>query len=459
VEAQPAASDQSTAEPGQVAAEPGQIPAEPGQIPAEPGGYRLGLAHGTALLLGAVLGPGVLALPHLAAAAAGPASVVAWAALVALSVPVAVTFATLGARFPDGGGVATFAARAFGPRIAAAVGWWFYAAVPVGSLAAAVIGAQYITDGLGAGTGGVPAVAGALLVVAFGVNYAGLRISGPIQLALAALLAALLVVAVLVAAPAMRSAHFTPFAPHGWLGVGAAVGVLFFAFVGWEAASHLSADFANPRRHLPLATLLTLVVVGVLYLGLAVTTIGVLGEAAGSSPVPLTLLLERGIGRAAGPFTAVAATLLTFGVINTYLAGSARLGAALARDGALPRALAKGGAPGQVPRRSLSVLAALAGVLTAVALIRGIPLDGLIRATSACLAAVTVVGLAAAIRMLPRPGWGRRSAVAATGFTAAVLVACGPYLAVPAGLGLAAIGFQRTARAVRDRASARNPAP
>jgi len=418
-----------------------------GTVAAEPAGYRLGPAHGTALLLGAVLGPGVLALPHLAAAAAGPASVVAWAALVALSVPVAATFAALGARFPDGGGVATFAARAFGRRTAAAVGWWFYAAVPVGSLAAAVIGAQYVTDGLGLGPDGLPAVTAGLLTAAFAVNYAGLRVSGPVQLALVALLSALLVVGVLVAAPAMRSAHFSPFAPHGWLGVGAAVGVLFFAFVGWEAASHLSADFADPRRQLPRATLVTLVVVGVLYLSLAVTTIGVLGDRAASSPVPLTLLLERGIGRSAGPLTAVVAVLLTFGVINTYLAGSARLGAALARDGALPRMLAKGGAPGQVPRRSLTVLAVTAGTLTVASLIWEIPLDALIRATSACLAAVIMVGLTAAMRLLPRPGWGHRSAVLATGFTAVVLAACGPYLAVPAVLGLAAVGVRRMVRA------------
>ena len=36
--------------------------------------YRLSLPHGTALLLGAVLGPGVLALPHLAAASVMPAT-------------------------------------------------------------------------------------------------------------------------------------------------------------------------------------------------------------------------------------------------------------------------------------------------------------------------------------------------------------------------------------------------
>ena len=41
-------------------------------------------------MLGGVLGPGMLVLPHLAAQAAGPASVLAWAALIVVSVPVAV---------------------------------------------------------------------------------------------------------------------------------------------------------------------------------------------------------------------------------------------------------------------------------------------------------------------------------------------------------------------------------
>lgn len=116
-------------------------------------GNRLGLSQGTALYIGAVLGPGVLALPALAAAAAGPASVLAWAALLAASVPIAVCFAALGARFPDGGGVSTFTARAFGARAAACVGWWFYAAVPVGVLAGALVGGQYVAGALGMGRG------------------------------------------------------------------------------------------------------------------------------------------------------------------------------------------------------------------------------------------------------------------------------------------------------------------
>ncbi|MET8160788.1 amino acid permease [Sphaerisporangium sp. NPDC005289] len=390
------------------------------------GGHRLGLGQGTALLVGAVLGPGVLALPRLAADAAGPASVLAWAGLLALSVPVALTFAVLGARFPGGGGVAAFAARAFGPAASVVVGWWFYFSIPVGVLAGALIGAQYVGEVLGLGSGGTPAVAVMLLTAAFAANHAGLRVSGRLQLVLTCLLALLLVVAVLVAAPHIRAAGFTPFAPHGWAGVGHAAGVLFFAFVGWEAASHLSGDFADPRRDLPRATALTLLVAGVLYLALAVTTVGVLGAGAATAAVPLAALLGHGLGPAAGPAAAAAAVLLSFGAVNTYIAGAARLGVTLAREGALPRRLAAGAAAG----RGLALPAVLTAGSVAISVAFALDLDTLMRVTSACLAAVTFAGCAAATRLLS--GRGRWTAAVATVFTVVVLLSCGAYLAVPA---------------------------
>ncbi|WP_245606441.1 amino acid permease, partial [Streptomyces himastatinicus] len=177
---------------------------------------RLGTGGGTALYAGAVLGPGVLALPALAAAAAGPASVLAWAALLVTSVPVAACFAALGARFPDGGGVATYVHRAVGPRAAAVVGWWFYGAVPVGVVAAAWIGGQYAAAAAGWSGTGTAAVAALVLAAALAANCRGLRLSSRVQLLLVGLLTALLLAAVLAAAPQVRAAHFTPFMPGGW---------------------------------------------------------------------------------------------------------------------------------------------------------------------------------------------------------------------------------------------------
>src|SRR5215468_2705684 len=64
---------------------------------APPAG-RMTAAQGAALYVGAVLGTGVIALPGLAARVAGPASLLAWVALVLLSIPLAATFGVLGSR-------------------------------------------------------------------------------------------------------------------------------------------------------------------------------------------------------------------------------------------------------------------------------------------------------------------------------------------------------------------------
>ena len=150
----------------------------------------LSVTHGVALLLGAVLGTGVLSLPGLAADVAGPASLVSWAALVVLSVPLAVTFAALGARFPDGGGVSTYARRAFGSRAATVVGWSFFFAVPVGAPPAAGFAGAYVADAVGGGRSTQLVTAGVLIVLVAAMNYRGIRVSATVQLVVAAVLAA-----------------------------------------------------------------------------------------------------------------------------------------------------------------------------------------------------------------------------------------------------------------------------
>src|SRR3954449_8698755 len=129
-------------------------------------------------------------MPALAAEVAGPASLVAWLALILLSAPLAFTFAALGARHPDSGGVSTYVRLAFGPRAAAAVGWCFYFAVPLGAPPAAAFAGGYVAEVLGGGQATVTTTAVVIIVVVVaGMNHLGLRVSGRVQLVLAAVLA------------------------------------------------------------------------------------------------------------------------------------------------------------------------------------------------------------------------------------------------------------------------------
>lgn len=367
----------------------------------------LSVSQGAALSVGAVLGTGLISLPALAADAAGPASLVAWLALIVLSAPLAWTFAALGARHPDGGGVSTYARMAFGPRVAAAVGWCFYFAVPLGAPVAVSFTGGYVSDILGGGRGTELATFVAIVGTAYAMNWFGLRVSGRVQLVLSVSLAVLLVVTVIAALPHARWANLTPFAPHGWTGIGSAAALLVWGFAGWEALSSLSGEYRNPRRDVPRATLIAVAVVGVLYLAVAGVSVLALGPDLAGSRAPLADLLAIGLGGPVRVLTAVVAVVLTLGAVNAYFAGASRLGVALAREGALPARVF-----GE-QRRSLTFIF-LAGIACAL-----LPLD-LHTATllvTGCFTLVYVIGTAAALRLLPA-GWSR--VVAGTAFTAVV---------------------------------------
>jgi amino acid efflux transporter len=397
---------------------------------AAPAG-RLTVVQGTALYVGAVLGTGVIALPALAADVAGPASLIAWVSLILLSAPLAATFAALGARYPDAGGVATYAKLAYGDRAAATVGWWFYFAVPPGGVAAALFGGAYVSSAFGGGGVTTVLTAAGLLVTVTVTNFFGVKITGRVQSALAALLVALLLTSIVASLPYARSENLQPFAPHGWLAIGPAAALLVWSFVGWEAITYLTAEFRRPDRDVPRATAAAVVLVGALYLALAVAVIAVLGAGAGSSDAPLGDLMATGLGGNARALAAGAALLLTLGAMNAYYAGAAKLGAALGRDGALPEWLARGSSAGEVPRRSLLLNVGLSCVALLATVIAGVGPKPLVLIATGSFLAVYGMGVVAAIRLLPKHSKARAAAILALGAVFLLLAVSGIYLLWP----------------------------
>ena len=411
----------------------------------------LDVPRGAALYVGALVGPGLLLVPALAAHAAGPASIAAWAALLVLSAPLAVTFAALGVRRPVAGGVSAYVEEAFGETAAAVTGAWFLAAGVFGGPAVALIGGYYVADLTGSGTAVAVAVALAIYVVVFGANAAGLRLSSGFQLFLSAVLVGVVALAVAVAVPGRAGDHWTPFAPHGWWAVGTAANILMWLFIGWEAMAQLAGEFRDPRRQLPRAMALAFAVIAVLYTSLAVATI-VTG--ADTSRVPLADLVAVGFGHAGRDATAVLAVTLTMGTMNVYTSSVAKLAAALARDGTLPAWLG-GDAHRSIPRRPLLALLALAAVFL-VALAAGVSGTGdLIRTSAACFIAVYVFSLASALRLLD--GVLRLAAFVSLLSICVVGVFSSAYLAVPAVTALLVLGVRRAG--ARRSGRRRRPSP
>lgn len=376
----------------------------------------LGRVHGVALYVGSVLGSGILLLPALVAERAGPASLLAWGLMSVAILPLALTMALLAARYPGGGGVAAFAREAFGPAAGAATGWLFLLATPIGGPLAAWIGAAYATAAFGLPPNAAVGLTAAILLVAFIANLLGFKGAGGLQVAVVGGIAAILLLALLAALPHLDPRQFTPFAPHGWIGVGQAMALTFWCFVGWEAVTHLSGGFRNPRRDLVPAVLWAAAIIGALYLGAALVTVGTGSYGPGKTEAGLVQVAQVALGPAAGWLIGIVALFCATATVNAYAGAAAHLARALAESNAAPRILARSFARRDVPIGGL--LALLAGWAVVFVLLVADPeaIHRLIALPTANYLALYLLGAAAGIRLAERR--------AERGLAAAALATC-----------------------------------
>ena len=360
----------------------------------------LSVPRASALYIGALFGPGLLLLPGLAAQQAGPASIIAWVALLGLSAIFATVFAALGKAVPGAAGAAGYAAAGLGRRAATMTRWWFLAGVIAGAPIVCLIGASYVTALTGGGPLARAAVAAGLLLAVLGLALGGVRASTMAQLLLVALLIVVVVTAVAGSASAARPANWTPFAPHGWLSVGRAAATLMLSFVGWEAVAPLTGRLRAGQLSRVIGIAFT--VTAVLYLGLAVATVSCLGRGADLT-VPLADLLQLAIGPAGRAVAAAAALVLTAGSVNAYISGASEM---LRELTAVPGHKDPNG-PGRPPRLSahalLGVIALVGLVLIGLSALRLADIIALVSVPTAMFLCVYLSCTASAVRILAGP--------------------------------------------------------
>lgn len=412
-----------------------------GAPPDSEAGASIGLGHGVALYVCAILGAGVLVLPGQAASLAGPASLLAWGFSAVMGLPLAFTFAALASRFPDAGGAATYAARAFGAPAGGVAGWWYFIAGSAGHTIVPLTAGYYVCDAAGLGQRWAPVIAAGVLAVAVIANLAGLRLSARVQMSLAIGVAGILATVIMTSVRYIRFGGFSPFAPHGVTGVGEAAVVLFFAFAGWEAIAHLSAEFRDVRRTLPRATLLTIVIVTAAYLGVA---FGVVGTGSYGSPaldrVSLGVIIGHGTGSDAVDVVAVAAVIICLGTTIAFNAAVSRLGYALARDGWAPRVLTRRNRS-DVPAASILTVAGIGAAGLAGALGFGWGTSDLVFVPSVLVLATYLIAAAAAARLFT--GRRRATAIAALVLLLVTVPFAGWHLLIPPAVALAVILIRR----------------
>ena len=399
--------------------------------------------RGAALYIGALLGPGLLLLPGLAVTVAGPASLLAWIALLVLSALFAVVFAAFGLRCPSAGGVIGYVTAGLGARAGLVAGWCFLAGVVAGAPVVCLIGASYVTELTGGGQLARAGVGALLLLVLLALAKGGLRASAAAQLLLVGLLVGVVAVAVAGTAGSVRAANWTPFAPHGWLAVAHAAAILMLSFVGWEAVAPLTTAFRDPARQLTRVIAIALAVTSALYLGLAIVTVGVLGSGA-ATIVPLAELLRRAIGPAGTSVAAVAAVVLTLGSVNAYISGGAAMAGHLTRPQRVGNdRVGSGGEAKPAPRFLAAV--AVSGLLLITLYGFGVASPAaLVAIPTTLFLAVYLGSMVSAVRFLRGPA--RWAAVPASAAVAVMLACCGWALALPALVAVAVTGWRRADR-------------
>lgn len=350
----------------------------------------------TALGIAAVIGAGIFSTIGNAASSGGPA-----VSMLFLFTAVACGFSALCyARFasviPISGSAYTYAYASFGELIAWIIGWDLIMEYAIGNIAVAISWSDYFTGFLGGfglhlpdylGIDYLTAARGyhqALAELARGIHPANLPESlqtaynawqtapviGNLRLiadipafgivvfisvlvyigiyetkvagnTMVLLKVGILLVIISVGSFFINPANWKPFAPNGLSGVLKGVSGVFFAYIGFDAISTTAEECRNPRRDLPRAILLSLLITTVLYIAISLVLTGMVHYSELAVGDPLAFAFEKlHLTRFSG-IIAFSAVIAMASVLLVFQVGQPRIWMSMSRDGLLPPAFSK----------------------------------------------------------------------------------------------------------------------
>ncbi len=288
----------------------------------------------------AVVGSGIYLFPGTLATALGPASIFAWLVTGLLCLPLALTFALLGAGEERTGGPFRYTELAFGNGAAFVVGWlaWVTSVISWAAVASAL--PSYLAPFVPAlsDRGLARVLSSAIVLLLAALNVVGVKPGARLMDTLTLLKLVPLVIFVAVGLSALDTRHFQPVAPTGLGALPAMALMTLFAFQGFEVVGVPVGEVREPRRAVPRAVLISLLFPAFLYVLVQIVFVGV---GAPRSEAPLVAAAERFLGGPGG-------ALLGFGGLVSMLgfsAGSAlctpRYLQALAEERLVPGLLAR----------------------------------------------------------------------------------------------------------------------
>src|SRR3712207_4223202 len=284
----------------------------------------------------------------LALGSAGPAFWLGFAVVLAGQVLVALVLAELASVWPLAGGLYKWTQKLAGPRVGWAAGWAYTWTLIVLITAQCYAAAPFVTSLVGiddAGTGLLILLAAAILVLATAVNWLGPRaLKLFVALSITAEVLGSIVIGTILLLFFREQPLSAVFGGSAAMDVGlapmlAAVALIGWSFIGFESAGDIAEEVKEPRREVPRALVMSLVVVAliVMYaalgLVLAIPDLGA-AMAGGSDPIAATITAHLGAG-IAKPLFAMVVVAFVAGIAAVQAAVS-RVLFSLGRDRELP---------------------------------------------------------------------------------------------------------------------------
>lgn len=393
------------------------ILAESGHGEGEAGLRRsMGLLELTFFSVGATLGTGIFVILAEAVPKAGPAVVISFVLAAITALFSALSYAELAGTIPVSGSSYSYAYATLGEGIAWVCGWCLLLEYGVSISAVAVGWGQYVNELLDSafgvrlpdvisqppgdgGTFNVPAVVVVLLAVVLLVR--GVSESAVANTIMVFIKLITLAFFCAIAFTAFEHDNLTPFAPLGAAGISAGASQVFFSYIGFDAASTAGEEAKNPRRDLPLAILISLGIVTIVYVAVALAALGAMPweQFEGSEATLAQIVTDVTGGSWASTILSAGAIISIASVVLTVLYGQTRILFAMARDGLIPPIFARVDSRTQSPVANTLITGAWVALLAAL-----VPLGQLTEATSiGTLFAFTLVNIGVIVLRRTRP--------------------------------------------------------
>jgi APA family basic amino acid/polyamine antiporter len=319
---------------------------------------ELGVLGATLMGLGSIVGTGVFVSIGIAAGIAGPAVILAIAIGALVATCNGLNSAQLAASHPVSGGTYEYGYKYLNPWLGFTAGWMFLLAKTASAATAALGFAGYLLNLTGWSSVwivpiGLLAVVVLTLIVLSGIRRSNTANSVIVSVTLLSL--CFFIVACLPQAAAVAGDNFTPFFTGDLGSIFHASALMFVAYTGYGRIATLGEEAREPRKTIPKAMIVCLILTMLLYMAVATVGIGAVGAnilsnaTTQTKAAPLEVAVRSVVGSGGAFVIAVGAMTAMLGVLLNLILGLSRVLLAMGRRRDMPRILARLNEQGTTP--------------------------------------------------------------------------------------------------------------